>query len=157
VIYLSAPTFPFGRGDMGRTDAYVQTDLNLSHSFNISKGARLRFEANVRNLFDQAGVISRVTQYNRAGAISAAQLPLSRFFSGYNVNDFVNPQNNTGSGVPYNPIYGLPGASYRAGGGPGQSRAIGTIADRSAFSAANPNFGAYQDFRVIRLGVTLVF
>jgi hypothetical protein len=157
VIYLSAPTFPFGRGDMGRTDAYIQTDLNLSHSFNISKGARLRFEANVRNLFDQAGVISRVTQYNRAGAISAAQLPLSRFFSGYNVNDFVNPQNNTGSGVPYNPIYGLPGASYRAGGGPGQSRAIGTIADRSAFSAANPNFGAYQDFRVIRLGVTLVF
>ena len=158
VIYLSAPTFPFGRGDMGRTAAYIQTDLNLAHSINLGKkGTKLRFEANVRNLFNQDSVISRVTQINRAGAISAALLPLNSFFAGYNVFNFVNPQNSTGSGVPYNPIYGLPGASYRAGGGPGQSRAIGAIADRSAFSAANPNFGAYQDFRVIRLGVTLVF
>jgi hypothetical protein len=157
VIYLSAPTFPFGRGDMGRTDPYIQTDLNLAHSFKLTKGSRMRFEANVRNLFNQDAVISRVTQLNRSGAISAKLLPVKKFFSGYNVNDYVNPQNNTGSGVPYNPIYGLPGASYRAGGGPGQSRAIGAIADRSAFSAANPNFGAYQDFRVIRLGVTIVF
>ena len=157
VIYLSAPTFPFGRGDMGRTDPYIQTDLNLAHSFKLTKGSRVRFEANVRNLFNQDAIISRVTQYNRNGAISARQLPLSKFFAGYNLADFVNPQNNTGTGVNYNPIYGLPGASYRAGGGPGQSRAIGAIADRSAFSAVNPNFGAYQDFRVIRLGVTLVF
>jgi len=157
VIYLSAPTFPFGRGDMGRTEAYIQTDLNVSHSFKLTKGSQLRFEVNVRNLFNQDSVISRVTQLNRSGAISAATLPLSKFFAGYNVFNFVDPQNDTGSGVPYNPIYGLPGASYRAGGGPGQSRAIGVIADRSAFSASNPNFGAYQDFRVIRLGVTLTF
>jgi hypothetical protein len=142
---------------MGRTDAYIQTDLNLSHSFKLTKGSRVRFEANVRNLFNQDAIISRVTQYNRNGAISAKQLPLSKFFAGYNLSDFVNPENNRGTGVNYNPIYGLPGASYRAGGGPGQSRAIGSIADRSAFSAANPNFGGYQDFRVIRLGVTLVF
>jgi hypothetical protein len=98
-----------------------------------------------------------VTQLNQSGAISAATLPLSKFFAGYDVYNFVNPANSTGSGVPYNPIYGLPGASYRAGGGPGQSRAIGTIADRSAFSASNPNFGAYQDFRTIRLGISLTF
>ncbi len=157
VIYLSAPTFPFGRGDLGRTPAYIQTDLNLSHSFKLTKGTQLRFEANVRNLFDQDSVISRVTQINRAGAITSATLPLSKFFAGYDVYNFVNPANSTGSGVPYNPIYGLPGASYRAGGGPGQSRAIGTIADRSAFSASNPNFGAYQDFRTIRLGISLTF
>jgi Carboxypeptidase regulatory-like domain/TonB-dependent Receptor Plug Domain len=150
VIYLSAPTFPFGRGDLGRTPAYSQTDLTLTHSFKLTKGANLRLEANVRNLFDQDTVISRVTQINRSGAISAASLPLSRFFAGYNLANFVNPQNNTGSGVPYNPIYGLAGASYRAGGGPGTTFS-------SAYSARFPNFGAYQDFRTIRLGMTLTF
>jgi hypothetical protein len=157
IIYLSASTFPFGRRDMGRTPAYIQTDLNLAHAFNLTRGTRMRFEVNVRNLFDQDSVISRVTQLNRNGAISAKQLPLGKFFAGYNMFDYVNPQNSTGTGVFYNPIYGQAGASYRAGGGPGQSRAIGTIADRSAFSAANPNFGGFQDFRVIRLSISFIF
>ena len=57
------------------------------------------------------------------------------------------------STVPVNPIYGLPGASYRAGGGPD------TTLDRfsSAFAASFPGFGAYQDFRVIRLGFKFIF
>ena len=156
VIYLSAPTFPHGRADMGRTPAYIQTDLNLAHTFNVTKGTQLRFEANVRNLFDQDAVISRVTQINRAGAITAARLPFDAFFAGYDVNNFVNPANTPGN-PQYNPIYGKPGASYRAGGGPGQSRAIGLIADRSAFAATAPNFGAFQDFRTIRLGISLIF
>jgi len=156
VIYLSAPTFPYGRADMGRTPAYIQTDLNLAHTFNLTKGTQLRFEANVRNLFDQDATIARVTQINRAGAITAARLPFEEFFNGYDLNDFVSPDNRPGN-PQYNPIYGKPGASYRAGGGPGQSRAIGGIADRSAFSATAPNFGAFQDFRTIRLGISLIF
>ena len=158
VIYLSAPTLPFGRGDLGRTQAYSQTDLTLTHQFKLTKGMNLRLEANVRNLFDQDAVISRVTQLNRSGAIPASRLPLSQFFAGYNVADFVNPQNltpaGTTTGVPYNPIYGQPGASYRAGGGPVIS---GASNGASAFSARNANFGAFQDFRAIRLGVTLTF
>ena len=157
VIYLSAPTLPFGRGDLGRTAAYKQTDLTLTHSFNLGKRMGLRFEANVRNLFDQDSVLSRVTQLNRAGAIPQSLLPLSKFFAGYNVSDFVNPQNSTGSGVPYNPIYGLPGASYRAGQGPALAASAGTVGGSSAFSARFPNFGAFQDFRTVRLGVTLTF
>ena len=31
VIYLSAPTFPFGRSDLGRTPALWQTDVSLAH------------------------------------------------------------------------------------------------------------------------------
>jgi outer membrane receptor protein involved in Fe transport len=151
VIYLSAPTFPFGRGDLGRTPAYSQTDLTLTHSFKLTKGTNLRLEANVRNLFDQDAVISRVTQINRSGAISAARLPLSKFFAGYNVNDYIGAANPS---VPLNPIYGQPGASYRAGGGPVVAGATNGL---SSFSARNPNFGAYQDFRTIRLGVTLTF
>ncbi len=150
VIYLSAPTFPLGRGDLGRTPAYRQTDLTLTHSFQLTKGTSLRFEANVRNLFDQDAVISRVTQLNRSGAIPQSALPLSKFFAGYDVFNYVNPQNTGVKGVPYNPIYGQAGASYRAGGGPGTT--LG-----SAFSARFANFGGFQDFRTIRLGVTLTF
>ena len=149
VIYLSAPTLPYGRADLGRTPKYLQTDLTLTHSFNLTKTMNLRFSANVRNLFDQDTVISRVTQLNRAGAISAARLPVSQFFKGYNVNNFVNPANTPGN-PQYNPIYGQAGASYRAGGGPGTTLS-------SAFSARNANFGGYQDFRTLRLGMTLTF
>ena len=151
VIYLSAPTLPFGRGDMGRTGVYSQTDLALTHSFKLSKGTSLRFEANVRNLFDQDAVLSRVTQINRSGAISAARLPLSQFFKGYDVYQNIGPVN---AGAPFNPIYGKPGASYRAGGG---ATVAGALSGQSSFSARLPNFGAFQDFRTIRLGVTLTF
>jgi len=153
VIYLSAPTLPFGRSDLGRTPAYSQTDLTLTHAFNLdkSKNRRLRFEVNVRNLFNQDAAISRVTQLNRSGAISVARLPLNKFFSGYNVFDYIGTANPS---VPLNPIYGLPGASYRNGGGPVVTGATG---GSSSFSARFPNFGAYQDFRTIRLGVTLTF
>jgi len=151
VIYLSAPTFPYGRGDLGRTPAYSQTDLTLTHSFKLTKGTQLRLEANVRNLFDQSTVISRVTQINRSGAISAARLPLSTFFSGYDVNNYIGAANPS---VPLNPIYGQAGASYRAGGGPAVAGSAGGL---SSFSARNPNFGGYQDFRTIRLGVSLTF
>lgn len=147
VIYLSAPTFPYGRGDLGRTSTYSQTDVTLMHSVGLGKGMTLRFEANVRNLFDQSAVLSRVTQINRAGAISESALPLDQFFAGYDVNRYIGAANPS---VPYNPIYGLAGASYRAGGGPG-------VTQSSAFSARYPNFGAYQDFRTIRLGVSLIF
>jgi hypothetical protein len=144
VIYLSAPTFPFGRGDLGRTPVYSQTDLTLTHSFRLTKGTNLRFEANIRNLFDQDAVISRVTQINRSGAISLARLPLSQFFAGYNVNNFIGAANPS---VPISPIYGKASGSYRGGAGGGDS----------ATAARYPNFGGFQDFRVIRLGVTLTF
>jgi hypothetical protein len=148
VIYLSAPTFPFGRGDLGRTPAYYQTDLSLTHSFKLGGSKSLRFEANVRNLFDQDSTISRVTQINRSGAISLARLPLDKFFAGYNVFDYIGAANPS---VPVSPIYGRPSGSYRAGQGGGLAT------DSSAYAARYPNFGAFQDFRVIRLGVTLTF
>jgi hypothetical protein len=89
-----------------------------------------------------------VTQINRSGAISLARLPLDKFFSGYNVFDHIGANNPS---VPTSPIYGLPSGSYRAGQGGGLS------GDPSAFAARYPNFGAFQDFRVIRLGVTFTF
>ena len=147
VIYLSAPTFPYGRGDMGRTEMFSQTDLSLMHTVHLGKSMSLRFEANVRNLFDESNVLSRTTQINRSGAISISNLPLDQFFAGYDVNQHIGAAN---PGVPLNAIYGLPGASYRNGGGIGPTNS-------SAVSARLTGFGAYQEFRTIRLGVSLIF
>ncbi|MBI5280754.1 MAG: TonB-dependent receptor [Candidatus Solibacter usitatus] len=135
VIYQSAPTFPHGRGDMGRTPFYTQTDFNLAHTVKFTERYGARFEVNFINLLNQAAVVSRTTQINRTGAISAAQLPLSQFFGGYDVNKFVYPGNYLAGKTPqYNPIYGLPGGNYRAGGP-----------------------GAYQSPRNIRLGISFLF
>jgi len=159
VIYQSAPTFPFGRGDMGRTPKFTQTDLAIHHEVKMGERVKIKLQADIRNLFNQAAVISRVTQINRASAISAALLPLNRFFGGYNLSSLVNPQNSGPRGAPpYNPIYGLAGASYRAGSGPVNGALVtGLGSVGSSWSAANPNFGAYQDFRVVRLAVRFIF
>ncbi len=152
IIYLSAPTFPYGRGDLGRTPVLTQTDLSFSHTYSITERMKAKFDLNVINLFNQAAVISRVTQMNRSGAISSSALPVSQFFAGYDPLKFISA-NGGGITTPVNPIYKLPGASYRAGGGPD------TTLDRlsSAFAATFPGFGAYQDFRTLRLGIKLIF
>jgi hypothetical protein len=94
---------------------------------------------------DQDSVISRVTQINQTGAISQARLPVDQFFAGYNVFDYFGAANPS---VTPEALYGLAHGNYR-----GRQ----TSADPSALAARRPNFGAYQDFRVIRLGMTLTF
>jgi hypothetical protein len=132
VVYLAAPTFPFGRGDLGRTPVLTQTDLAVSQAVKTGEHTYLKFDANALNLFNQAAVISLVTQMTRVNsAISSQLLPVDQFFKGYDVRKFVYP----GSTLPaWNPIYGLPGGHYRAGGS-----------------------GAYQSGRLIRLGASFSF
>ncbi len=129
VIYQSAPTYPNGRGDLGRTPVFTQTDVQVSHSFSLSERTKLRIEANAQNLLNQAAATNFQQQINRSGAITAGALPVSKFFAGYKLSDFVNPQNITAtggvSGAKYSPIYNRP--------------------------------TAYQGPREIRLGVRLIF
>lgn len=113
VIYQSAPTYPNGRGDMGRTPFFTQTDMQVSHEISLNERARLRLEANAINLFNQAAVTNVQQQINRNAAITASELPLSKFFGGYNLSDYVNPQNinkltGASSNARYSPIYKLP-------------------------------------------------
>jgi hypothetical protein len=149
VGYLTAPTFPFGRGDLGRLPVFTQTDVNLTHTIRISETMNLKFEATAMNVMNQAAVLSRVTQMNRSGNISAQQLPLDRFFAGYNVSDFIRAGD-----AFYNPIYGLPGGDPAEGGLMYHS---GRSDASSAFLATNPGFGAYQGPRTFRLGLRFTF
>lgn len=50
------PVFPYGRGDMGRTDTFTQTDLGLTHEFRLSSRVGLQLSLEVFNLFDEDAV-----------------------------------------------------------------------------------------------------
>jgi hypothetical protein len=47
------PIYVNGRGDMGRTPFFNQTDLMVAHEFKVGEAKRLRLEMNVINLFNQ--------------------------------------------------------------------------------------------------------
>ncbi len=54
-----APSFINGRGDLGRTPVYTQSDLVITHRFRVTEGVSLRFQFNVLNLFNEANVLDR--------------------------------------------------------------------------------------------------
>jgi len=104
VIYLSAPTFPGGRGDLGRSPAYIQTDITARHTYKVGERVSITPEINVINLFNTASVTNINNAINRSGALTESTLPLKTFFSGYDINKLVNPSNPT-PGIFYNPIF----------------------------------------------------
>lgn len=147
IIYLSAPTTPYGRGDLGRTPVLTQTDLSVSHTINLSDRTKIRLDAQAINIFNQAAVIARTTQINRTGAISSSVLPpdATGFFKGYDPKNFLSPTGNVPGTIAYNAIYGLPSGDYR-NGGPG-------VVTPKGYNGP----GAYQAPREIRLGFRFIF
>ncbi len=107
VIYQSAPTYPNGRGDLGRTAVLTQTDLQISHQIKTSERYSIKIEANAINVLNQAIETNRATQINRSGAITAAQLPVNAFFAGYSLSKFVGPANLAGN-ARYQPAFNMP-------------------------------------------------
>lgn len=53
------PVFLNGRGDLGRTELFTQTDMLVNHRVRLTEGVSLRFTFNVLNLFDEKNVIDR--------------------------------------------------------------------------------------------------
>ncbi len=104
VIYISAPTFPNGRGDLGRSPAYIQTDLTAKHTFKMGERWQFVPEINVINALNRAALTNVNNGINRSGALTETTLPLKTFFSGYDINKLVNPSNPT-PGIFYNPIF----------------------------------------------------
>jgi hypothetical protein len=106
------PVFINGRGDLGRTPVLTQTDLLVTHSYNVSERVKLVLDANVTNLFNQGIVMNRTVRINRNGSItvgapgSGAKLTDQQFVNGFDALSFLNPV--TGASPAFNPIYNLP-------------------------------------------------
>lgn len=84
VSAYAANTFLFGRGDLGRTEFYTQTDFAVSHKYKFGRDARytLAFDVDVLNLFNENAVTNRFPVIF-TGDLSAASI--QQFFP--NVTD----------------------------------------------------------------------
>ena len=71
----SAGSFVFGRGDLGRTDTFTQTDFALTHNYRFGRDNRysLAFDVDVLNLFNQNAVTNRF-QTLFSGDLSAGSI-----------------------------------------------------------------------------------
>lgn len=75
------PQIFLGRGDLGRSPVYSQTDLSVTHRIRVGSENRytMAFDFNVLNLFDQATVTGIYTTVNPSTApVNAAALGLSQ-------------------------------------------------------------------------------
>ncbi|HWR13296.1 MAG TPA: TonB-dependent receptor [Terriglobales bacterium] len=59
------PIYVEGRGDLGRTPTFSQTDLLVAHNVKVGEGKSLRFEFNMLNLFNQKTSMFTWDRYNR--------------------------------------------------------------------------------------------
>jgi hypothetical protein len=72
------PFFPFGRGDLGRTPTFTQTDLLIQHNFAFGS-QRVNIGLNILNLFDSDTVTRNFTTRYRDGFNVSDQ----QFFAGF--------------------------------------------------------------------------
>jgi hypothetical protein len=67
VTIAPIPMYVEGRGDMGRTPVFNQTDIMVAHEFKLGKSEskKLRFECNMINLFNQKTNVFTMDRYNQ--------------------------------------------------------------------------------------------
>ncbi len=126
------PQIFLGRGDLGRSPVYSQTDFNLTHRYRFGSENRvtLAFDLNFLNLFDQKTVTGIYTTMNPSTApVNAAALGLSQ----------VQYANGITGGTLLNQMLAR----------------IASQADRSDIRYKQPFL--YQTPRVVRFGFRILF
>jgi hypothetical protein len=87
-LYSLGTTIVFGRGDLGRTETFTETDLSLSHRYKFGRDNRFTFEPyiDLRNLFDEKNVLGVNTN------ISATNFAGGTGITGRNADGTIRPQ-----------------------------------------------------------------
>ena len=105
-VTFIVPAFYNGRGDLGRTPFFTQTDALVAHSYQVTERVAVKFDANVINLLNQATVVGRAVRLNRNGNLGAL---VDNPYGGYDAEKLVNPVTSTVTPAR-SPIYNLPNA-----------------------------------------------
>ena len=114
VTYQGVPVFFFGRGDLGRSPMFSQTDLLISHDLKLPGGMRLSLQGNVTNLFDQDTVTAIGTSAYRDALVLPAIAGVTNTAapSFFNNPDGFNTVTTQAARLPAsgrpNPLYKLP-------------------------------------------------
>jgi hypothetical protein len=104
-VTFIVPAFYNGRGDLGRTPFFTQTDLLVAHEYKVTERVSVKFDANILNLLNQAIVVGRTVRINRNGNLDGL---VADPYGGYDAESFINPPD--GPSPARNPIYNLPSA-----------------------------------------------
>jgi hypothetical protein len=106
------PVLVNGRGDMGRTPFFNQTDLQISHEIKFGEVRRIRFEANALNLFNQKTARNIFQALNRGsgGAQPSSAINLAKvdLFKGYDYKALIDATSDQkGTRGAYDPRFGM--------------------------------------------------
>lgn len=101
--------FVNGRGDMGRTPVFTQTNLLLSHGFSLARDRKIRVELNVLNVFNQKTPRHIFNWLNRGAgtprASAAINLSQTDLAEGYDYNALIRATPDGANA--YDPRYGM--------------------------------------------------
>lgn len=128
------PQIFLGRGDLGRSPTFTQTDFNITHRYKLGHDQKFTaaFDLNFLNLFDQATVTGVYTTMNPSTAqVNGPALGFPNTTTGY--------ANGYTSGTLLQPILAR----------------IASQADRSDIRYKQPFL--YQDRRQVRFGIRFLF
>jgi len=107
-IVSTTPGAPYGRGDLGRTPVFQNTDMNIYHDFKpftANEALRVRFELTVFNLFNHSFATNKdiTLKHPDDGVIDFPNH--ADVFKGYNARNLMSAQK-----LRLNPSYGLDSA-----------------------------------------------
>ena len=105
-VTFIVPVFFNGRGDLGRTPTFTQTDMLLAHTIMLTERVRAKFDVNVTNLLNQAAVTGLFPFINRNGNLP---ITVEQFFKGFDVEPLLKPVDSSLTPAR-SPIYALPNA-----------------------------------------------
>jgi outer membrane receptor protein involved in Fe transport len=97
ITYKGVPVMIYGQSDIGRTQTYSNTDLNLSQTFRLPKGIRATLQFQVLNLWDQDFETRKTTTISRDALVlpnDAGTLNAGPFFNGFNVTKEMDDRYN---------------------------------------------------------------
>jgi hypothetical protein len=108
-VISSTPVYVNGRGDLGRTPVFSNTDFLISHEFAIParEGMRLKFDANISNLFNQSTVVGRNSDLlHPSYGEHLSIVPQTDFFKGFDYKRLLQEGFADGS-LTTNPEFGM--------------------------------------------------
>lgn len=89
----TVPIYVNGRGDLGRTPVFSQTDLYIYHEFKVHERWRFKIDANCSNLFNRGTATSRYTNYLNRNEANVVQFDNDvDFFKGFDWKAMVKAQ-----------------------------------------------------------------
>lgn len=110
-LITTTPAFPFGRGDLGRTPFFSNTDVNVQHEIaplSSRENLKVLLELTIFNLFNSATATDRyktIAHQNDVGTTGLSFPIYADIFKGFDTAALMQAQ-----GVRVDPEYGLPTA-----------------------------------------------